>query len=172
MLPNVVDGAVIGGPASDDAVLHMAGDAADDAAVIFDPSVVRTRLHDGPIGTASTLKACYAASSKAVTALLLAARSGARAGGVEEALVAEWARTMPDALQRSDSSLGSIGAKAWRFSAEMNEAGDSFDDLGVPSGFSRAAAEVYGRLASLRDVPYEPSDVLDRVSGVRYRESP
>ena len=46
----------------------------------------------------------------------------------------------------------------------MNEAGDVFDDLGVPSGFSRAAAEVYARLADLRDESYTPSDVLDRIA--------
>lgn len=164
-LPAVVDGAVIGGPSSDDAVLHLAGDRAMDAAAVFDPTVVRTQLHDGPVGTASTVKACYAASSKAATALLLAARAAARAGGVEDVLVAEWARTMPEVLARSDRTLGQIGAKAWRFGAEMTEAAEVFDNLGVPSGFSHAAAEVYDRLADLRDVPYEPAEVLDRISG-------
>ena len=114
LLPSVVDGAVIGGPSSDDAVLHLAGGRAVAAAAIFDPAVVRTQLHDGPVGTASTLKACYAASSKAVTALLLAARASARASGVEDDLLAEWARTMPEVVERSDSSLRRIGAKAWR----------------------------------------------------------
>lgn len=164
LLTDVVDGAVIGGPTSDDAVLHLAGDRAIDAAAIFDPTVVRTHLHDGPLGTASTLKACYAASSKAVTALLLASRAAARAGGVEDALVDEWARTMPDVLARSDASLRQIGAKAWRFSGEMTEAADVFDGAGVPSGFSSAAAEVFARLADLRDVSYVPADVLTRVA--------
>jgi len=155
LLPDVLDGAVIGGPSTEEAVLHVAGGRAADAAAIFDPAVVRTEIHEGTVGTASTLKACYAASTKAVTALLLATRAAARAAGVEDVLVAEWARTMPEVLSRSDSSLQSIGAKAWRFSAEMDEAGDVFDDRGVPSGFSRAAAEVFARLADLRDVPYD-----------------
>jgi 3-hydroxyisobutyrate dehydrogenase-like beta-hydroxyacid dehydrogenase len=164
VLPSVVDGAVIGGPSTEDAMLHLAGERAIDAAALFDPAVVRTQLHDGPVGTASTVKACYAASSKAATALLLAARAAARAAGVEEILVEEWARTMPEVLERSDRSLSQIGAKAWRFGAEMIEAADVFDSLGVPSGFSRAAAEVYARLADLRDVPYTPADVLARVA--------
>lgn len=164
LLPVVVDAAVIGGPTTDDAVLHLAGARAVDAAAIFDPTVVRTQLHDGPLGTASTLKACYAASSKAVTALLLAARAAARASGVEDALVAEWARTTPDVLDRSDSSLRRIGAKAWRFEGEMTEAADVFAGLGAPDGFSVAAAEVFSRLADLRDASYTPADVLDRIA--------
>jgi 3-hydroxyisobutyrate dehydrogenase-like beta-hydroxyacid dehydrogenase len=164
LLPEVVDGAVIGGPSSDDAMLHLAGDRAVEAAALFDPAVVRTQVQDGGIGTASTIKACFAASSKAVTALLLATRAAAHAAGVEDVLVAEWARTMPDVLRRSDSSLRQIGAKAWRFGGEMREAADVFDSVGVPSGFSRAAAEVFGRLADLRDLPYGPDDVLERIA--------
>ena len=171
LLPDVVDASVIGGPSTDSAVLHLAGKRALDAAAMFDPAIVHTRLHDGPVGTASTLKACYAASSKAVTALLLATRAAARGGGVEDALLAEWERTMPEVVGRSDASLGQIGAKAWRFGAEMLEAADVFDGLGVPSGFSRAAAEVYERLADLRDIPYSPADVLDRVAGIPDRQS-
>ena len=164
IFPAVVDGAVIGGPSTDDAVLHLSGGRAGEAGALFDPRVVRTRVHDGPVGTASTVKACYAASSKAVTALLLAARAAARRAGLEEVLVGEWARTMPDALERTERSLGQIGAKAWRFGAEMTEAADVFDGLGVPSGFSRAAGEVFDRLADLRDVPYTPADVLTRLA--------
>ena len=43
---------------------------------------------------------------------------------------------MPDVLERSEASVRQIGAKAWRFGAEMIEAADVFDGLGVPSGFS------------------------------------
>jgi 3-hydroxyisobutyrate dehydrogenase-like beta-hydroxyacid dehydrogenase len=164
LLPEVVDGAVIGGPSSRAAVLHLAGQRSAELATLFDPAVVQTMLHDGPVGTASTLKACYAASSKAVTALLLAARAAARSAGVEDALLAEWARTMPDVVQRSDSTLRQIGAKAWRFGPEMTEAADVFDGFGVPDGFSRAAAEVYARLADLQEIPYTPDDVLDRIA--------
>ncbi len=163
-LPHVVDGAVIGGPSSDDAMLHLAGDRALEVAALFDPTVVRAQVHDGGIGTASTIKVCYAASSKAVTALLLTARAAAHKAGVEEVLLAEWARTMPDTVHRSDNSLRQIGAKAWRFGGEMSEAANGFDDLGAPSGFSHAAAEVYARLADLRDVPYGPDEVLERIT--------
>jgi 3-hydroxyisobutyrate dehydrogenase-like beta-hydroxyacid dehydrogenase len=163
LLPDVVDGAVIGGPSSDGAMMHLAGDRAAEAADLFDPAVVPTRLHAGPVGTASTVKACYAASSKAVTAVLLAARAAARTAGVEDVLLAEWARTMPEVVARSDSSLRHIGAKAWRFGPEMTEAADVFNGLGVPDGFSLAAAEVFTRLADLRDMPYTPGDVLDRI---------
>ena len=165
LLPEVVDGAVIGGPSSDGAVLHLAGSRALDAARIFDPAVVHTQLHDGPVGTASTLKACYAASSKAVTALLLATRAAAHAAGLEDELGGGVeSHHAGRGRSKRQRSLQQIGAKAWRFGAEMREAADVFDGLGVPSGFSRGAAEVYARLADLRDVPYTPGDVLDRIA--------
>ena len=34
----------------------------------------------------------------------------------------------------------------------------------MPNGFSLAAAEVFDRLADLRDIPYTPADVLARVA--------
>lgn len=160
----VVDGGIIGGPSTDDAVLHLSGPMTLHAADLFAPELLRVEVLAGPIGMASALKACYAASSKAVTATLLAARAAALATGVEDALLAEWARTQPDVLDRSNSSLARIHKKAWRFVGEMTEAGDFFAATGVPDGFSRAAAETFSRLAELRDAPpTDGHDVLARI---------
>jgi 3-hydroxyisobutyrate dehydrogenase-like beta-hydroxyacid dehydrogenase len=163
LLPRVIDGAVIGGPAIGDAVVHLCGRDAEQASALFDPATVEVRRIGSPLGTASALKACYAASSKAGTALLLTARAAARASGVEEALLAEWQRTQPGVVERTDRSLRSIGAKAWRFGGEMEEAAAFFASIGAADGFSQAAAAVYDRLADLRDRAYEPDDVMDRV---------
>lgn len=162
----VVDGGIIGGPTTDDAVLYLAGPAAEQVAALFDAATLRAVILDGPAGSASALKACYAASSKAVSAALLAARAAARAAGVEEALLAEWERTQPGVVERTDGILARAHRKAWRFGGEMREAAEFFDTYAVPSGFSRAAAETYERLADLKDRPddVEPYEVLDRVA--------
>lgn len=160
----VVDGGIIGGPSTDDAVLHLSGEGAPDAADLFGPRVLRVDVLDGPVGMASALKACYAASSKAVTATLLAVRAAAAEAGVEDALLAEWERTQPGVVERSDATLRQIHRKAWRFGGEMREAADFFAAIGVPDGFSRAAAQTFDRLARLRDAPpKEPHDVLGHI---------
>lgn len=162
----VVDAGIIGGPSTDDAVLHLAGAAAKQAAELFDPETLRVNVLDGPVGAASALKACYAASSKAVSATLLAARAAAYAAGVEGALLAEWERTQPGVAERSNASLAGVHRKAWRFAGEMGEAADFFEAYGVPSGFSRAAAQTYARLADLKDRldDVAPREVLDRIA--------
>jgi len=162
----VVDAGIIGGPSTSDAVLYLAGPDVGDAAMLFDAGVVRVVELSGPAGSASALKACYAASSKAVSAALLATRAAARAAGVEDALVAEWRRTQPGVAERTDDVLARVHRKAWRFAGEMLEAAEFFDTYGVPSGFSRAAAETYERLADLKDRPDDvaPDEVLDRVA--------
>jgi 3-hydroxyisobutyrate dehydrogenase-like beta-hydroxyacid dehydrogenase len=163
LLPSVVDGAIIGGPSPTSAVVHLAGPGAEEAAALFDRTIVSVRVVAGELGTASALKACYAASTKAVGALLLAVRAAAVESGVESQLLAEWERTMPGQVDQSDRSLATIGAKAWRFSGEMREAAEYFSSVGVPSGFSTAAAEVYERLADLRSEPHSPTDVIARL---------
>lgn len=162
----VVDGGIIGGPTSDDAVLYLAGPAASQVAELFDAATLRVEVLDAPAGSASALKACYAASSKAVSAALLAARAAARAAGVEAALLAEWQRTQPGVVERTDGVVERIHRKAWRFAGEMIEAAEFFDTYAVPAGFSRAAAEIYERLADLKDRPddVEPDEVFDRVA--------
>ena len=161
---DVVDGGIIGGPTTGDAAVYLAGPRASDAAALIAPSVVTTRVLDGPLGSASALKACYAASSKAVSALLLSIRAAAVATDVEAPLLAEWERTMPGTVERTDRTLATIGAKAWRFGGEMREAAAFYASVGAPDGFSLAAGEVFDRLADLRGISYEPADVLERVT--------
>lgn len=162
LLPSVdvIDGAVIGGPSSDDAVLHLAGPGADAAAHLFDPATLTVRVLDGPFGSASALKACYALTSKAVTAALLTAHAAAETSGVAPELVAEWERTQPGVADRVAGAQRRIGGKAWRFGAEMAEAAAYLRSAGLPDGFSAAAADVFDRLAPLRDTPdADPADV-------------
>ena len=95
---------------------------------------------------ASAVKMAYAAWSKGTAALLLAIRALARAEGVEDALLVEWARSLPELLDRSEAAARSAAAKGWRWVGEMDEIADTFASAGLPEGFHRAAAELYGRV--------------------------
>ena len=52
---------------------------------------------------------------------------------------------MPELLPRIESARRSADAKGWRWVGEMEEIAASFAAHGLPDGFHRAAAEVFGR---------------------------
>jgi 3-hydroxyisobutyrate dehydrogenase-like beta-hydroxyacid dehydrogenase len=148
-----VDGDIIGGPARPGGTtrLYLSGARAAEVAALFAGSdQVSTQVLDGPPNAASSLKMCYAAWTKGTAALLIAIRSAAATLGVEDALLAEWARSQPDLTARSEGAA-STAPKAWRFVGEMEEIAHSFRDAGLPDGFARAAAEIYQRLAPFKD---------------------
>ena len=102
----VVDGAVIGGPSTDSGHLYLSGPDAGEAALLFAPDRITVHVLPGSVGAASALKASYALTSKARSALMFAARAAARAAGVEDALLAEWQRTQPGTAADVDQGSG------------------------------------------------------------------
>ncbi len=148
-----VDGGVIGPPvkAAGSTRLYLAGQAAAEVAELWTGSLLETRMVDGDAGAASAVKICFAAWTKSTAALLLAIRALAAAEGVEEALLAEWATSMPALLQQGEAAASTTAPKAWRFSGEMKEIGRSFAAHGLPDGFGAAAADVYDHLAGFKD---------------------
>jgi Domain of unknown function (DUF1932) len=147
----VVDGAIIGPPAWEPGrtVLWLAGTAAPAVAALFAGSPFAARVLAGPVGVASALKACFALQSKALPTLWLQLDAAARAYGVADEIREELHRTGVDL----DARLAGIGpqaaGKAWRWVGEMQEAGDAFAAVGLPDGFSRAAAQTYERMAAV-----------------------
>jgi 3-hydroxyisobutyrate dehydrogenase-like beta-hydroxyacid dehydrogenase len=151
----VVDGAVIGPPAWErgQSVLWLAGSRAAEVAELFAGSPFEARLltggsaegRGGEVGAASALKSCFALQSKALPAIWAALAEAAERAGVSEALHTELARVGVDLPGKLAALAASAGSKAWRWAGEMDEAADAFLELGVPDGFSRAAAEVYRR---------------------------
>jgi 3-hydroxyisobutyrate dehydrogenase-like beta-hydroxyacid dehydrogenase len=142
-----VDGGIIGPPPREPGStrLYLSGGHAAQVAALFDGSLVDARVVSPDVGDASALKMTYAAWSKGSAALLLAIRAVARAEGVEEALLVEWALSIPGLEQRSDRAAASAEQKGWRWIAEMEEIAATFAAAGQPEGFHRAAAEVYRR---------------------------
>ncbi|WP_308282670.1 DUF1932 domain-containing protein [Pseudonocardia nigra] len=145
----VVDGAVIGPPAWEPGrtTLWLSGAAAETVAGLFTGSPFTAEVLGAELGASSALKACFALQSKAMPAVWLAIAAAAQAHGVEDALRDQLAREGVDYAAAVDTVTARAGAKAWRWAGEMDEAADAMAAVGVPDGFSRAAAAIYRRLA-------------------------
>lgn len=146
----VCDGAVIGPPAWErgTTVLWLAGPGADTVATLFADTPVTARVlgtGTGDVGTASALKACFALQSKAMPAVWLALEEAAARFGVSSALHDELDRTGGDHAAALAAVRSAAAAQGARWAGEMDEAAEAFAAIGVPDGFSRAAAQVYRR---------------------------
>ncbi len=147
----VVDGAIVGPPAWEPGhtVLWLSGPAAGEVAALFAGSPFTARVLGVEPGAASALKACFALQSKALPAIWLEMAAAARGYGVEEELREELRRAGIDYAQAVAAAAGAQ-PRAWRWAGEMDEAADAVAALDLPDGFSRAAAEIYRRLADGR----------------------
>jgi hypothetical protein len=167
-----VDGGIIGMPPeiAGHTRLYLSGPRANEVRVLFGRSALDARIADGPLYAASAVKMAYAAWTKGSSALLLAARTLARAGGVERTLLAEWALSQPALAKRSEGAASAAAGKGWRWVAEMEEIAASMSAAGLPAGFHEAAAEIYDRAsqasgtpATRRPTPEPPPSTLDSV---------
>jgi 3-hydroxyisobutyrate dehydrogenase-like beta-hydroxyacid dehydrogenase len=158
-----VDGGIIGGPSRPR--LFLAGPGAPEVAALFpSAAAVSTEIIEGGGKfAASGLKMAYAAWSKGSTALVLAVAASARQLGITGALLDEWARSQPDLAARLSASTGAA-PKAWRWDAEMREIARTFTDCGLPGGFHAAAADLFARLAGLKDSTADLDQLLALLS--------
>jgi 3-hydroxyisobutyrate dehydrogenase-like beta-hydroxyacid dehydrogenase len=145
----VVDGAITGRPAWERGrtVLWLSGAAAPEVADLFTGSPFTARVLGADLGPASALKACYALQTKALPTVWAALAEAADAYGVRDALGEQLARDGVDLAAQLDALHARAGTKAWRWAGEMDESAATLAAVGVPDGFSRAAAEVYRRMA-------------------------
>jgi len=148
-----VDGGIIGPPVRHPGStrLYLAGEEASAIAALWDGSALDVRVLDDPAGAASAVKVCFAAWTKGSAALLLAIRALARAEGIDDALLDEWAISIPDLAGQSERSAFGNAPKAWRFVGEMEQIAGAFDEHDLPAGFAVAAADLYRRLATFKD---------------------
>jgi 3-hydroxyisobutyrate dehydrogenase-like beta-hydroxyacid dehydrogenase len=163
-----VDGGIVGPPpgAGGQTRLYLSGPSSETVARLFAGTPLEAVIIEGGVGAASALKMCYAAWTKGTVALLAGIRALARAEGVEDGLLGEWARSQPDLPAASDGVAGKA-RKAWRWVAEMEEIAASFEAAGLPGGFHRAAAEIFERLAGFQDGAAPPT--LDAVTAALRR---
>ncbi len=139
------------------------GPAAEVAALFRDTPLKPEILRNENRTAASALKMAYAAWTKGSAALILGARALARAEGVEDSLLAEWALSQPGLDRRSRGAARSAAAKGWRWAGEMEEISASMAADGLPAGFHEAAADVFRRStgrARRAAAPAGPDDAL------------
>jgi 3-hydroxyisobutyrate dehydrogenase-like beta-hydroxyacid dehydrogenase len=154
-----VDGGIIGPPPHRPGTtrLYLSGLGAAGVAAHFAQGPLTAMALDNRIGAASALKMAYAGWNKGSQALLLAVRALAAREGVDDALVREWALSMPDLAKRTEQAVASNSKKAWRFVGEMREIASTFAAAGLPEGFHEAAAQIFERMAHWKDTPTPPS---------------
>ncbi|MGI8882126.1 MAG: DUF1932 domain-containing protein [Jatrophihabitans sp.] len=163
----VVDGAVIGPPPwkPDKAVLHLAGARSAEAAALFDAGPLATRIVGPKVGLASAVKACFTLQSKAAHTMWAVLAAAAAEYGVDAEVRAELQRNGVDLDAEMTLLADRVTPSAWRFAGEMDEAGRTFADAGLPDGISQAAAEVFRRVAAVlpRDSPATGADWIQAV---------
>ena len=147
-----VDAGIIGPPPAKVGTtrLYLSGTAATDVAALFAGSSLGAIVLDAPVGAASALKACYAGWTKGAAMLLLSVRALARHEGVEAALTEEWKISQPNLFAQLDRAVLQ-SRKSWRWIAEMEEIGATFEQAGLPAGYALAAAEACRKLTAFKD---------------------
>jgi 3-hydroxyisobutyrate dehydrogenase-like beta-hydroxyacid dehydrogenase len=165
-----VDGGIIGPPPERPGTtrLYLSGNDAPAVVKLFEDTALEPQLAPGSPTAASAVKMAYAAWTKGTAALLLTARALARAQGVEDTLLAEWARSQPHLAGLSAGAARSGVTKGWRWVGEMEEIAQSMAGAGLPDGFHQAAAEIFRRCPRLPDAVAGPdltATVLAALSG-------
>ena len=153
-----IDGGIIGPPPTErgGSRLYLADDARGANATAVVASLFADSTFDAPVldgmgpYAASALKMVYAAWTKGSAAMLLATAQAAEGLGVMEALRAEWDHSVPEATERLARVTQAAGPKAWRYIGEMLEIASTFESVGQPSGYHRAASTTYERVANGR----------------------
>jgi 3-hydroxyisobutyrate dehydrogenase-like beta-hydroxyacid dehydrogenase len=142
-----VDGGIVGPPPAraGSTRLYLSGNCATAVAEVFRGTRVEAVVLDDGDATASALKMTYAAWTKITAALLVSVRRAARDLDVEEALVAEWARSQPELPDRYAAALDAAQQKGWRWEEEMRQIARTFAEAGEPAGFADAAAQQFSR---------------------------
>jgi 3-hydroxyisobutyrate dehydrogenase-like beta-hydroxyacid dehydrogenase len=153
-----VDGGIIGLPPAmaGSTRLYLSGGEADTVRRLFDGTPLDARVIRGGTWSASAVKMAYASWTKGTSALLLTARALARAEGVEDTLLDEWALSQPPLADRFRGAARAAVTKGWRWVAEMEEIAATMASAGLPDGFHQAAAEIFRR--SPREAPAGTAD--------------
>jgi 3-hydroxyisobutyrate dehydrogenase-like beta-hydroxyacid dehydrogenase len=121
-----VDGGIVGPPPlrAGTTRLYLSGPGAGEVTQLFHDSALEPVILSGSPVAASALKMAYAAWTKGSAALLLGALASARASGVQDALQAEWQRSLPELQDRARHAADSAASKGWRWVGEAPGAPD------------------------------------------------
>jgi 3-hydroxyisobutyrate dehydrogenase-like beta-hydroxyacid dehydrogenase len=114
------------------------------------------------IGRASAIKMCFASVTKAMVAMAAETFVAAKALGVYDELVHELKGNQTDGFNWSEGRVISAPPKAYRWVAEVEEIGKTFEAVGLPGAPFTGAAEMFQLIA---DSPLGEETVENRKRG-------
>ena len=125
-----------------------------DAGKLLPSSLISTlnmQVLDDKIGTASTLKSCFASLTKGFTALSILSFTTAHTANVLPQLQSHLEKFSPGSLKRAEGSLTGMPPKAYRWVEEMRQIGSTFSTEGnMDSGETlfNSVADIYRTVAN------------------------
>ncbi|KAK8169015.1 6-phosphogluconate dehydrogenase [Phyllosticta citrichinensis] len=129
-------------------------------------ATLRTKHLSPDVGTASGLKACFASLTKGYTALAIQSFSTASQLGVLEHLLREMDAANPLGRQQAERGLVGMPNKAYRWVAEMDEIGKTFDEDGGWGG-----ENVYKQVAGVYRVVADDTELGSREGKMEVQEA-
>jgi len=157
-----VDGGIIGPPAWQPKTtwLCLSGAHSDTIAGCFSNGPLQTEILGDRVGDASTLKMCYGAYTKGLTALIAGVLGTAENLGVRASLMRRWADDGSGLDRTAAQRVARITDRAWRWVDEMEQISATFAHANMPPGFHEAAADIYQRLAKFKDAPTSNTEAV------------
>lgn len=99
------------------------------------------------IGRASAIKMVYASLTKGTHALRAAALLAGDELGVGAEIRNEWSESLPDVFRAMEGRMPVLAADSARWTGEMREIVDTYNSVGITSGFHEGAAWLYELLS-------------------------
>jgi 3-hydroxyisobutyrate dehydrogenase-like beta-hydroxyacid dehydrogenase len=145
----VLDGAIIGGPpdpGKTGPTIYVSGDGSSRTRLLEECGL-RIRRLDGPLGSASALKMCYAGINKGFVGLATAMLLAASRSGAANSLKSELSESLPELDRKLARSVPDMYPKAYRWVAEMHEIADFLGDDNPGATIFRGMADVFSKMA-------------------------
>lgn len=144
----VVDATLTGAPGAENLTIWASGGRSSEVSELFGSTRVRCRTVGDEIGQASAFKICAGLRSKVMPAIWATlVEAAAEAGPEVEHAVRAHLDDIGYDLDHEAARVAERAPKAWRWIGEMEESAKTMRELGLPAGFSEAAAATYRRIA-------------------------
>ena len=161
----VIDAGIIGAPPRPGGSTRIYCSGADTAALeALSEAGLNVRSIGAHIGQASGLKMVYAASTKGTTALWTELLTAARALGLYDALMAEFAVSRKETAERLMREVPGMPRRSRRWVGEMEEIAATFEALGLTPRMMLGAADLFrfvGESPLAEQTSREPDPPLD-----------
>ena len=145
---NTVDATLTGEPYATKTTIWLSGPRAPEVCSLFEGTSIGYRVVGAEIGEASAFKMCSGLRSKVIPAVWASLISAASSFGPEvERCVREHLSELGYDFDLESEKISARSRKAARWVGEMDESAKAMRGVGLPSGFSEAAAATYQRIA-------------------------